>query len=159
MAAARKIWDLVNPSKICSLNTLTAIIDCDALAPLRVENERMFLNGVDAQETITALRTRVAELEKSHAELFAGIGRIERDKLRTRITALETANKALGADKARLDWLEENRIDYLGYSSHPDMGGNQWSLRTRDRFNSRQKATKTARAAIDAAIATGGKET
>jgi NAD-specific glutamate dehydrogenase len=68
----------------------------------------------------------------------------ERDQLRA---SLDEAKR----DEERLEWLEANHVQFLGYSPDPDMGGNQWKLRVSAEYRMPRFSHRTVRAAIDAA--------
>jgi hypothetical protein len=125
-------------------------------APLWEEKERMREDRLVVQQREgelaadrDALRTRVAELEWT--VIANGKQLDSRDEMiaekSARITALETTNKALEADKARLDWLTKNGRTLSEYDGHWEIEGSDFSH-------------LSPRAAIDAAIAqSGGQET
>lgn len=63
-----------------------------------------------------------------------------------------------GEDTELLDWTEAMRVESISHSPYPDMGGNQWSVRTSMNYKCRPAFGRTLRDALRAARAANRKE-
>lgn len=181
MAFAANLKDQFSGININRISESDLILFYDRhLAPLRAdleaarrENEgltrelnhiRNYRSGllIDTENDRDALRTRVAELGKelnrTECDCLRFLG--STTELNKRITALETANKALEADKARLDWLEKRHLTLSATKEdHGDELWLWWQVTSGNQSLSGHPLS-TPRDAIDAALAhSGGQET